>query len=216
MPTREPTLSLSLPRYLAYMGLRQQDLGEYLGYTRNAISSYVTEDRAPTFKGLVQMADRTGLSLDWLCNRRDGDWWGPAIQELRAWLITQARSVTASTPAERIRATAKLAQEHCELLRVDWFIAGVLGMTKEEACSFLAGEHDRISQTTLARWSEFTRIPDSWFLLGDPAFLVTPEAAAQYAGVVQLLMARGIQPEELQKHVDKVATLLQQLRLMPS
>lgn len=200
-----------LQEYLDYMGeIKQAELAVILtGVTergehasRQTISGYLNKAaKTPTYGALLFIADRLGVSLDWLTGRSGASMWAPEIQNARVWLRSQMHRVPGRNDKRypfnlRMRDVLTVMAEQVPQLSRPWFAAGVLGIPLDAYERFQAGIL-AVTDPMLQRAAAFTGLTDRWFLSGNDEHLKQPVDLGEYTGVVAGWANQGVKPERL-------------------
>lgn len=201
-----------LVAYAEQMGLSQKSMSQILSQGRGtvspkSVSAYFAGTRTPTYYGLIAMADRLGVSLDWLTGRADYPMWSPDVLELRLKLRARAPEVTAVNPLERMIRMVRLCGELNPRCRQEWFMAGILGYTQKDYPRFLAGEVISID-ISLPRFADFAGLPELWLFLGEAQYLKESEDYRDFLQLLIDMVQLGIPKESLRRNMDAIRLFL--------
>lgn len=64
-------ISKRLKELINLNNMNVKEFSEYVGITRTSLTGYLNQKVTPTIDPLVQICDKCGVSLDWLCSRED-------------------------------------------------------------------------------------------------------------------------------------------------
>lgn len=159
-------------------GLTGTQLALIIGMGPERVQALEQGATDPAVAELVQIADAFGISVDWLLGRSEPKW-GWRLQQIKHRLSTHLSGLTGghliqmlgATTTERITYIVGLMRQHDPALLQDWYIAGWLGLSQGSAARLLRGELDATTPV-IARMSDMTGVPETWFRTGDPKVLV--------------------------------------------
>lgn len=66
---RDTTFGNRLKSLRSVLGKNQKDFAEYVNIPQPSLSAYENDKNSPTLDVLIQIADKCGVSIDWLCGR---------------------------------------------------------------------------------------------------------------------------------------------------
>lgn len=64
-------ISKRLKELINLYDMNVKEFSEYVGITRTSLTGYLNQKVTPTIDPLVQICNKCGVSLDWLCSRED-------------------------------------------------------------------------------------------------------------------------------------------------
>lgn len=180
------------------------------GQPQQLCSQWENERRPMPFE---RIANRCGVSIDWLMGLST-QMWGEPILQLRMALRThlallpldeRARLRSAVTePADRVRLVVTIIRTLAPGLITERYLAWLL--TAGDLC----GLNEILDGTTYAdksvydRLSRFVDLPTAFFEFGETGFLAQ-EARTPYNAVVDLCIAKGISAERLAQIIEVLA-----------
>lgn len=208
-----PQLDERLSEYMTYMGLRQVDIARALGMKPQRVNQWFPSDKlgvklkTPFFDDLVTIADRLGVSLDFLAGRTS-EMWSPQIWAARIWLQGQLDRVSGKNdriyPMNlRMRSVMRIMSEQVPLLSESWFAAGVLGVPVEAYEHFLHGRGS-VTPLMLSRLGRFCGVSEKWLMGGAEEDLAPVASLGEYTNGVARVIARGIPGERFEQLIDLV------------
>lgn len=198
--------------YLQDMRLEKRTLGQILGVRPQTVTDYVQGTAAPTAQGLLRAAESLGVSIDWLLGLSTAARWSPDIQHMRIWLRGVARDVQATGLLERILAIIDLMNCRVGVTKADWFMAGILSISPDEYRNLRSGAEVPLNSLSLARFCDFTSLPEMWMMLGDATYLDSDIDLADYGNVVLRFVELGISADELHQNLNRINQMVQQMR----
>lgn len=218
-----PTFGERLKEYGRDGGLKQVDLEQITGQSRQRINEYINKGDTPTYTTFQAITAALRSSRDYLAGDEHAEKWGPAIRQLQVVVKDIARTMDPMLDVDvRMQAICRIVQVQLHLPDGDWFLPSVLNIggrtggepgalkNQELFADFMGGRYERASLTwIMRRLSDFTALPREWMELGEVEMLApsTVDDLGSWSRTFERMRRLGHTPEMYDEYMESIDDL---------